>query len=264
MMAFQAFEFEIANAVARITLNQPARGNPIDADFCRELKEIANLCDDNPEVRAVLMQARGKNFSVGGDLKLFTRNREALPRLTKAMTADLSAGITRLARMTPPVIMALHGLVTGGAVALAAGADIALATADARFYAAFTGIGFSCDCGTSYYLPRRVGARRAFEFLVRNQMWSASEARDYGLVNELAADEATLRANVEALAYELAQGPTHAFGEIKRLLHSTFDHTLETQLEDEAQAIARCTRTDDAWNALTAVLGKQKPTFVGS
>ncbi len=262
-MDTQAFEFRVEDAVAVITLNQPARGNPIDEAFCRELKLLAIECDENSAIRAVLIEANGKNFSVGGDLKTFVRDRAALPALTKAMTADLNSGVIRLARMDAPVVIAVHGLVTGGAVAFTAAADFAIATIEARFYAAFTGIGFSCDCGTSYYLPRRVGTQRALDFLLRNRMWSASEALRNGLVSEVVDDEAALRSTARALATELARGPTRAFGEIKRLFQTSFEQTLETQLEDEAQAIARCTRTEDAWGALNAVRTKQQPEFTG-
>lgn len=262
-MDTSAFEFRVERALAVLTLNQPTRGNPIDEAFCRELKLLAIECDENPAIRAVLIEARGKNFSVGGDLKTFVRDRATLPALTKAMTADLNSGLTRLARMDAPVVIAVHGLVTGGAVAFTAAADFAIATADARFYAAFTGIGFSCDCGTSHYLPRRVGTGRTLDFLLRNRIWTAQDAMRYGLVNELVTDETTLATTARALADELAKGPTRAYGEIKRLVQSSFEQTLETQLEDEAQAIARCTRTEDAWRALNAVLAKQKFEFGG-
>ena len=262
-MAYHAFEYRIDQAVARITWNQPARGNPIDEVFCAELKHLTIECSENSAVRAVLIDAKGKNFSVGGDLKTFTRDQARLPQLTKAMAADVNSGISRLARMDAPVVIAVHGLITGGAVAFAAAADFALATRDARFYAAFTGIGFSCDCGTSYFLPRRVGSGRALDFLLRNRMWSAQDAHTFGLINELVDDEAALQATALALAHELANGPTRAFGEIRRLLQSSFEQALDVQLEDEAQAITRCTRTDDAWQALNAVVAKQKPTFGG-
>lgn len=262
-METSALEFRVEQALAVLTLNQPTRGNPIDEAFCRELKLLAIECDENPAIRAVLIEARGKNFSVGGDLKTFVRDRATLPALTKAMTADLNSGLTRLARMDAPVVIAVHGLVTGGAVAFTAAADFAIATADARFYAAFTGIGFSCDCGTSHYLPRRVGTGRTLDFLLRNRIWTAQDAMRYGLVNELVTDETTLATTARALADELAKGPTRAYGEIKRLVQSSFEQTLETQLEDEAQAIARCTRTEDAWRALNAVLAKQKFEFGG-
>ncbi|MBI2799288.1 MAG: enoyl-CoA hydratase/isomerase family protein [Gammaproteobacteria bacterium] len=262
-MQTTAFAFRVESSIAHLTLDQGPRGNPIDEAFCRELKLLAIECDENPAVRAVLIEARGKNFSVGGDLKTFVRQRATLPALTKAMTADLNSGVARLARMNAPVIIALHGLVTGGAVAFTAAADFAVATADAKFYAAFTGIGFSCDCGTSFYLPRKVGQRRALDFLLRNRLWSASQALEFGLVNELTPDEPALRETSHALAVELASGPTRAYGEIKRLFHSSFAQPLEAQLEDEAQAIARCTRTEDAWQALNTVMAKQKPVFNG-
>lgn len=262
-MHYEAFDFRRDGHVAHLTWNQPERGNPIDEAFCRELKQIAIECDEDPDIRAVLMDANGRHFSVGGDVKTFTRDRAALPRLTKAMTGDLNAGVIRLARMDAPVIVALHSLVTGGAVAFAAAADIALASADARFYAAFTAIGFSCDCGTSHFLPRRVGARRALDFLLRNQTWSAQDALAAGLVNEVLPDFDALRAASRELAARLAAGPTRAYGEIRRLFQSSFTRSLEAQLEDEAQAIARCTHTDDAWQALEAVLTKRPVRFDG-
>lgn len=262
-MTYEAFEFDIANGVAHVTWNQPERGNPFDGTFCREYAQIAVECDEHPDVRAVLMTARGRFFSVGGDVKTFTRDREALPRFIKSAAADLHAGVSRFARMDAPVVMACRSLVTGGAVALTAAADFAIATADARFYAAFTGIGFSCDCASSFNLPRRVGHRRALDFLLRNRTWSAAEALEYGLVNEVVADEGALDAAVSALAAELAAGPTRAYGEIKRLFLSGQEQPLESQMESEARALARAARTDDAWQALNAVLEKQTPTFKG-
>lgn len=262
-MSYEAFEFRIEDNVARITLNEAERGNPIDGTFCQEFAEIAVECDENAEIRAVLIDARGKFFSVGGDLKTFTRDREQLPRFVKSATKDMHSAVSRFARMDAPVVIALHSLVTGGAVALTAAADFALADVDTRFYAAFTGIGFSCDCGTSYFLPRRVGTRRATEFLLRNEQWTAQQAESYGLINTVCANPASVAEQAAALASELAHGPTVAFGAVKRLLRSTFEQALEAQLEAESRALADCSRTDDAWGALNAVQEKRVPAFRG-
>ncbi len=261
-MTYSAFEFEVTDGIAHITLNQPTRGNPFDGAFCAEFKTLAIACDV-PTVRAVLMDARGKNFSVGGDIKTFTRDRADLPRFLKSAAADLHTGLLHLAQMDAPLVIALHSLVTGGAVALTAAADFAIATADARFYAAYTGIGFSGDAGSTFFYPRRLGSRRAAEFLLRNQMWSAPQARDYGLINEIVDNEITLRETSLALARELANGPTRAFGEMKRLLLSSNEHSFAEHLHAEALAIARCGGTDDSWQALNAVLEKRKPQFTG-
>ncbi len=262
-MELDAFELTIDDGVAHIIWNQPERGNPFDGTFCREYSALAVECDENPRVRAVLMEARGRYFSVGGDLKAFGSDRDALPHKIKSWSAPLHAGISRFARMDAPVIIACHSLVTGGAVALTAAADFAYASADARFYAAFAGIGFASDAGSTYHLARRVGQRRALDFLLRNLTWNAEQACRYGLINEVLADEASLRERSHALAHELANGPTLAYGEIKRLMLSTFDQPLETQIELEAQALARMARTDDAWNALQAVARREKAVFAG-
>lgn len=261
-MSNQAIRFELRDGVARLTLSQPARGNPFDLAFCAELCTHAIECDENPDVRAVLISAEGKYFSVGADLKWLGADREQLPRKLKAATADLHMAITRLSRCDAPVVLAAHGLVTGGATALTAMADFAIATRSARFYAAYSGIGFVSDGGGSAFLPRRVGSRRAAEFVMLNQTWTADEAARHGLVSKVV-DDTALMAEAEAVAAQLAAGPTKTYGELRQLLLATFDTSLDTQLEMEARAISRCARTDDSWNAIQSVLAKQKPVFSG-
>ena len=253
-MDLKSFAFEIVDGVAHVTLNQADRGNPLDRAFAFELNEIATECSTDPAVRAVLIDAKGRFFCVGGDLNSLTKDRADLPRFVKQATADLHMAIARFARMNAPVVMAVHALV--------AGADFVLASPNAKFYAAFAGIGLVGDSGASYYLPRRVGTRRATEFYMLNEMWSAEQAAANGLINRVVeADQ--LDAEAWALARRLAQGPTVAYGEMKSLLHSASQETLESQLELEARAMARIAISDDAWNAMRAVHAKQKPTFEG-
>lgn len=262
MTTYKAFELTIDDNVGRITLNQAERGNPFDLDFCLELSRVATECDENASVRAVLVEARGKYFSVGADLKTMTSGPEELPRFIKNATVGLHSALSRLARMDAPVVVAVHGLAVGGAVALSAAADFCLATKSARFYAAYMGIGLIPDGGGTTFLPRKVGIRRATEFFMRNQMWSAEQAREYGLLNEIVEDAALADAAL-ALARELAAGPTKAYGELKNLLLSTSEQPIEAQMEREARAMGRMTRTADAWNAVNTVLAKKKPAFEG-
>jgi 2-(1,2-epoxy-1,2-dihydrophenyl)acetyl-CoA isomerase len=254
--------FEIKNGVGHITLDQAERGNPFDRRFARELNELATECSVNPAVRSVLIDAKGRFFSVGGDLNALTADRDQLARFVSGATSDLHMAIARFARMNAPVVVAIHALAAGGAVALVAGADFALAAPAAKFYSAFSGIGVISDSGGSYYLPRRMGPRRAAQFLMLNETLSADEAATAGLIDRVVEADA-LAAESWALATRLAQGPTLAFGELKNLLISSATESLEGQLENEARAMARITRTEDAWNAMRAVLSKQKPTFAG-
>ena len=253
---------DIADGIAHVTLTEPDRGNPFDLDFCLALSRVATECDENTAVRAVLITAQGRYFTVGADLKTMTRDREALPRFIKDATVGLHSAISRFARMRSPVVLAAHSLVVGGGVALSAAADFCLAARSAKFYAAYTGIGLLCDGGGSTFLPRRIGVRRTAEFLMRNQTWTAEQAAANGLVTEVVEDEA-LPAAALALATELAAGPTASFGEIKNLLLSTWEQPIEAQMELEARAMARVCRTDDAWTGVTEVAARRKPEFRG-
>jgi 2-(1,2-epoxy-1,2-dihydrophenyl)acetyl-CoA isomerase len=253
---------DIADGIGRVTLAQPERGNPFDLAFCLALSRAATECDENSDVRAVLIDAQGPYFTVGADLKTMTRDREALPRFIKDATVGLHSAVSRFARMDAPVVLAAHALVVGGGVALSAAADFCLAACSARFYAAYTGIGLLCDGGGSTFLPRRIGVRRTAEFLMRNQTWSAAEAHGHGLVSEVVED-GDLPAAAAALAAELAAGPTASFGEIKNLLLSTWEQPIEAQMEREARAMARVCRTDDAWTGVTEVAARRRPVFRG-
>src|SRR5437016_14490318 len=114
----RAVELEMDGGVAHVTFAQSERGNPFDQQFCSELCEVAIECDENPGVRAVIIRAAGRYFSVGADLKWLGQERDSLPRHLKSATADLHMAIARLSRADPPVIVAVHGLAVGGAVAL--------------------------------------------------------------------------------------------------------------------------------------------------
>jgi 2-(1,2-epoxy-1,2-dihydrophenyl)acetyl-CoA isomerase len=148
-------------------------------------------------------------------------------------------------------------------VSLLGACDFVIAGRSTRFYAAYGGVGLAIDGGGSYFLPRRVGSRRATAFYLRNETWTAEQALDYGLITDVVDDD-EVAAAAEELARSLAAGPTRSFGEMKQLLLSTFDTPLEAQLEAEARAMARAVRTDDTWNAISGVARKEKPRFDGS
>lgn len=261
-MTYTAFDVEVVDGIAHVTLNQPDRGNPVDLAFCLELSRIATELDEDRAVRCVLIDARGRYFSVGADLKTMARDRHELPKFIKNATVGLHTALSRLTRMPAPVVVAVHALAVGGTVSLCAAADFCLAARSASFYAGYTGIGLVPDGGGSTFLPRRLGSRRAAEFLMRNRTWTAEQAAEYGLIDDTVADE-DLAHEAWALARELAAGPTLAFGEIKNLLLSTYEQPVEAQMELEARAMVRATRSEDGWNAINAVLAKQQPTFEG-
>jgi 2-(1,2-epoxy-1,2-dihydrophenyl)acetyl-CoA isomerase len=259
---FEAMRLEMAAGLALVTFTDTVRGNPIDGRFCREFATLANLLASHSDVRAVLLAAEGKAFSYGGDVSLFVEKLDDLPREIRRWTTDLHSAIARLQRMDAPIVAAVHGVCAGGMAAIVAGSDIVTASPAARFVAAYTGIGYSCDASASVTLTRRMGLARARRFLLLNETLDAKAALAAGLVDEVV-EPGALTSTAQAIAVRFAAGPTRAFGEIRRLLLSATDQPFETQLELEAQALARTAATLDAREGLTAFAEKRRPGFVG-
>lgn len=262
MTVYNTLRLEIDDGLARVTLTEAARGNPIDGPFCADLRALAVELSHRTDVRAVLLTAEGRFFSVGGDIRSFVKDRAALPGIVKDWTSDLHPAIARLQRMDAPVVCAVHGDVAGGSVSLAAFSDVLFAAEGVKFNAAFSMIGFCADSGTTLSLSARMGLSRAKRFLLLSETLTATEAQAAGLVDFVTAP-GDLMAQAETCARRLAAGPTLAYGAIKRTILSARTNGMETQLEDEAQALARLAATDDAWEGLTAFAARRKPAFTG-
>ena len=261
-MAGTAVELSVENGLARLRFTQAARGNPIDLPFCDEICAKAVELSSRSDVRAVLVTAEGKAFSYGGDIASFVAVLEDLPAQIKRMTTTMHSAVSRLQRMDAPMVVAVQGVCAGGMTAFVAGCDVVVSADNARYAAAYAGIGYSCDASASIMLSRRMGLSRARNFLLRNQTLDATKALEVGLVDEVApADQ--IFAQAEAIALQLAAGPTRAYGEIRRLLLSVQDQPLETQMEFEAQALSRIASTADAREGLLAFSEKRKPKFSG-
>jgi 2-(1,2-epoxy-1,2-dihydrophenyl)acetyl-CoA isomerase len=244
--------------VATITLNRPDAFNALDLATGRALFDAALAVDEDPAVRCVVVTGAGRAFCGGGDVKAFADNLSRIGVLIKELTTYLHGAISRLARSDKPVIMAVNGVAAGGGFSLALSGDLVVAAESARFTMAYSRIAATPDGSSSYFLPRLVGLRRTMELYLTNRNLTAREALEWGLVTRVVPD-AELRGDVAALARELAQGPSKAFGAAKRLFHHSTWESLETQMELEAQAIAAMGHTEDFRAGVTAFANKRPP-----
>lgn len=261
-MTYSSMRIDTADGLARLTFAQGERGNPIDGSFCADWASAATDLSSDPAVRAILMTAEGKNFSVGGDIMSMIKRLDDLPRLIKHWVSPFHSGISRLQRCDAPLVAAVQGVCAGGGVSVIASADYVVAEEGALFVSAYAGIGYCCDGGASVFLSQRMGPARAKRFLMMRETLDAAQALAAGLIDEVVpADQ--LAARGEAVARGLASGPTRAYGELKRLFVSVGDTALEAQLELEALALARCAGTADSRNAISAFSEKRKPEFEG-
>jgi 2-(1,2-epoxy-1,2-dihydrophenyl)acetyl-CoA isomerase len=250
---------EREGAVARLILNRPDAGNAIDVALARALHEAAIAIDIDQTIRCLIIRGAGRMFCAGGDVRALHAAGDRLPALLTEITSHLHAAYVRLARLSKPVIVAVHGAAAGAGVGLACIGDIVLATREASFTLAYPAIGLSPDGGASWLLPRLIGMRRTQEWFLSNRRMPAEEAAAIGLITRVVAD--ALDDEVGTLAQSLASAATGAAGVTKRLLLEACQTGLEAQLEAEALAITVQSRTAEAREGLGALAGKRLANF---
>jgi 2-(1,2-epoxy-1,2-dihydrophenyl)acetyl-CoA isomerase len=261
-MQFKTVLFDVQKNVGHITLNRPEAANAINLELAKELMYALMQCDEDPQIRAVLISGAGPLFCAGGDVKSFLKKGADLPNYLKEITVHLHSAMSYLVRMDPPVVAAVHGSAAGAGMSLACASDMTLAAESARFTMAYTGIGLTPDGGATYTLSRLVGLKRTLELALSNRLLSAEEAFYWGIVTRVVPEKDLIK-EATALAGRLAAGPTKAFGATKRLLQSGLTESFEGQMKNESRSISEMARTADGREGILAFVGKRAPNFKG-
>lgn len=248
--------------VATITMNRPDRYNALTIRMIEKLSEMVSAFEEDREVRVVILTGAGTAFCAGGDVREFADRLEAISQHLRRLLASFHGTISRMNRMSKPVIAAVNGVAAGAGMSLAMACDLAIAAESARFTMAYSKIGATPDGSSTYFLPRLVGPRRALELTYTNRVLTAKQAETWGLVNRVVPD-AELPTVVNALAAELAAGPTIALGRAKRLFLISEHESLETQMENETQLIVLSSKTADFREGVRAFVEKRPPIFRG-
>jgi 2-(1,2-epoxy-1,2-dihydrophenyl)acetyl-CoA isomerase len=232
-------------------------------DIDRQLMDI----EQDPSVRCVVLRGEGEHFMAGGDVKSFMdyARMPADERRTMflARIHELHTIMFTIQRMSQPIIASVRGAAAGAGVSFALMCDMVIASEDAFFTLAYTAIGTSPDGSSTYFLPRAVGTKKAMEIALLGDRFTAQEALDMGLINRVVATDELIDETAK-LAARLAQGPTRAYGNTKRLIRNSFDRSLEAQLQAEAEGFADSAMADDWVEGVTAFNEKRKPEFKGS
>ncbi|MEH3144157.1 MAG: enoyl-CoA hydratase-related protein [Methylobacterium frigidaeris] len=262
-----ALRVERRGAVAVLTFDRPAVLNALDLATARALLAASRTAMADDSVRAVLLRGAGRAFMAGGDVATFLApapgaSRSPAERPVAALMGALHEALVVLTTGPKPVLAAVHGAVAGAGVSVMLAADLAVAADDARFTLAYTRLGTSADGGATWSLPRVVGLRKAMEIALLNPVLDAAEAHRLGLVNRVV-PAAEFAAEAEALAARLAEGPTHAYGAMKRLLRDSSGRDLSGQLAAESASFLACADTADFREGVEAFLGKRPPRFGG-
>jgi 2-(1,2-epoxy-1,2-dihydrophenyl)acetyl-CoA isomerase len=261
-MPYEMLTLDIQDHVATLTLNRPDAYNAVNAPLARDLMEATTQVDEDPAVRCLVITGAGKAFCAGGDVKGFHDHRAEIGAHLKQLTGLLHGAVSRLARMPKPVIAAVNGVVAGGGMGLMLACDLSYAVETATLTMAYTRIGANPDGSSTFWLPRLVGVRRALELIYTNRVLTAQEAYAWGLLNGVVARE-KFPDEIYAVARQLANGPTLAYARAKKLCYTSVNETLETQMENEARAIAESGKTEDFREGILAFMQKRAAAFQG-
>jgi 2-(1,2-epoxy-1,2-dihydrophenyl)acetyl-CoA isomerase len=248
--------------VATLSFNRPQVYNAMDAEMMVQFRAAAERVAGDAGVRALVLRGEGKAFVSGGDVALFHRHIEELPEAIVRWGREMHFGILALRRMAKPVLASVHGACAGAGFSILCAADLAVAADNARFSLAYANIGASPDGGSSYFLPRLLGYKKAMELTLLPDLFDADSARGLGLVNWVVPGD-QLTQETARIARRLADGPTNAYGEAKRLMNHSLERNIEAQMEEELAAFARCAHTRDLAEGVAAFVEKRKPVFSG-
>jgi enoyl-CoA hydratase len=260
--------------VATLWLDDPARRNAMGPPFWDDLPRIMRELSDDPAVRVVVVAGRGRDFTIGLDLKAFgpgfagggdapaseAARRAGLLRSVKRMQAS----ITAVADCPKPVIAAVQGYCLGGGIDLITACDIRLAAADAVFSVRETRIAIVADVGTLQRLPAIVGEGHVAELAFTGKDIPAERARAIGLVNDVLPDADALRAAARALGEEIAANSPLAVQGVKAVLRACRGRSVAEGLDYVALWNTAFLQSDDLREAMTAFVEKRAPRFTGS
>ncbi len=268
----ETVKLERAGAITKLVLNRPAAYNALDAEMVEALASNLTALTRDDTVRGVVITGAGKAFCSGGDAEWLSGSADRplpgisdapLERYQRKTPAGPFAELTRtLVEVEKPVIAAIAGPAMGAGLAYALACDRRIADKTARLCAAMVRLGFSPDCGITYFLPRVTNLSTALMMVETGRILEAAEAHRVGLIDELV-DEGQALPTALAYAKQLAAGPSVAIDLARRCIHKSLTATLDEILDYEAVAGTLSSATEDAREGTRAFVEKRKPKFIG-
>tara|TARA_B100000212_G_C27362225_1_gene528720 strand:+ start:730 stop:1500 length:771 start_codon:yes stop_codon:yes gene_type:complete len=252
---------EIKNQVAILTLNRPEKYHSFVKEMALALQSELDACDNDSNIRCIVITASGKAFCAGQDLS------EAIdsngPGLKKIVDEHYNPIIRKIRNIEKPIIAAVNGVAAGAGASIALACDIVIAKKSAVFVQAFSKIGLIPDSAATFFLPRLIGVQKAAGLMMTGEPITAEDAHKIGMIYKYVDDD-KFDDEINLFSEKISKMPTKGLGLTKRLLNSSFNNNLEEQLTDELNAQIIAGKTNDYNEGVNAFLAKRKPNFKGN
>ena len=259
-MNFNAILLDIAEGIAKITLNRPDKLNAITAEMHAELRQALQIIRADSEVRVLTITGAGRGFCSGQDL---SERRSGSPAdVGSSLEKNYNPLLKQLRALPYPVVCAVNGVAAGAGCNLALACDIVIAARSATFIQAFSRIGLIPDAGGTFTLPRLAGTARAMAAALLAEPVSAERAEQWGMIWKCV-DDNQLTPEANALARRLAAGATRALGLTKRAIYASAANDFEQQLDLERDLQQEAASSADFREGVSAFKEKRPARFTG-
>jgi len=262
MADFTNFDVQHDDGIAQITIESESPMNSLNDTLVSELMRLATDCNEDDDVRCLVLRGSDGVFSAGGNISSFEQDQSAAAAELRRGASALHNVITQLRQGETPIVTGINGPAVGAGFSLALLGDITVMHENSYLQYGYTGIGLTGDGSSTFYLPRIVGLQEAKRIALLNERISPSEADELGLVTEVTSDE-DFDDRLAEIASEIAEGPTKALGRIARLFDETYARQLPDQLAAETEQMAATARTDDYLEGVSAFADDRDPEFTG-
>lgn len=252
---------EAEPGIVVVTMNRPDKLNALGVGMVDEMHDAFADLGAAKSVRAIVLTGAGRGFCSGADL---TDPSMAVDDVSAvfALQDKIASLHEKIHTIRPPVVAAINGVAVGGGFSLTLASDIRVAAPSARFGAVFVNIGISaCDMGTSYFLPRLVGASRAAELMLTGRIFDAAEAKDIGLVLDVT-DEGAVVDRAVQFCRDIAKNSPMSVWMTKQTFWQNVDApSLRHAIDLENRTQVMCSQTGDTQEAIAAFREKRQPTW---